>query len=522
MEQLRNDLKQAQEAAEIARQDAESLRASALIITTSESAPAEASMTSVSEQVATRVESIRNELDVRHLERVSQLEEQFKKRSEGMKNQLTKKLVEGKEQVRQALTVENEQTLETLRSTHQQELEKLQTRYQGEIDELRRNEEATFAKFKETWLKEHSTTTSETGSNLKTESHIPNSPWKPTEAEAREFVSTNATVRSILKNNITSKIKEAKDALSIELKEEHEKILAERLKEVQDKAKTTQEHAVFMEVKRNALKLSMAENRARALLPKLEVVQKAAEETPQKPVVEVWAVAKDAKPIAVAQPSQQGAAKGQTALRTSNFGQPTPLVSSSYSAQGQLQSTPQGSSQSPPQTDSAQTQNPISISSPSQHHDGLASNQPAPPSQIQTFVGDTQPAASQAPTVPGNLPTKPPQNVGNQHPGAGTGQATSRGLHQSGLPVARGGSGRGAPSRGRGQGIGRGAPQALDTNKAQGQPAVRGSPTSGTMSGGARQFVPQGSKRSRDDSQDTQQGGDETNGKRARGGGGGS
>jgi len=45
---------------------------------------------------------------------------------------------------------------------------------------------------------------------------------------------------------------------------------------------------VMMETKKSALKLNMSDNKARLATGKLEIVEKAAQETPQKPVVEVW------------------------------------------------------------------------------------------------------------------------------------------------------------------------------------------------------------------------------------------
>jgi nucleoprotein TPR len=51
-----------------------------------------------------------------------------------------------------------------------------------------------------------------------------------------------------------------------------------------------------MESKKSALKINMSENKVRIASGKLEIVQKAAEETPQKAVVEVWEEAKNYKP----------------------------------------------------------------------------------------------------------------------------------------------------------------------------------------------------------------------------------
>lgn len=454
---------------------------------------AEESSQAVAEQVKLRVEAIRAELEARHDERVNQLEETYKKRTDNMRNQLTKKLAEGKDQMRQALAAEHDQTLDALRSAHRQKLDQLEKRHQDEIAELRRNEESKFAQFKETWLKEHHIAAVPSEERAVTlENPTPTSPWKPTEAEAREFVSTNATVRSILRNNISTKVKEAKDALSVELKEEHEKLTAQRLKEIQDKADLAKEHAVYTEGKRFALKLNLADNRSKVAQAKLEVVQKAAQETPEKPIGEVWAIAKDAKP-----PAQLSAPTAQNVSRGGTFGQPTPLGPRS------IQPQPNAQPMTPGLTASTETQG--TLQQKADPEIANISNQPqasqlpiTTPAMTSTegLTPFAQPANIQT-GLQSNLPVKLQSNNAQPQPGSGSGSGsgTVRGLQQSGLPIARGGLSRGTSHpRGRGQELGRGGGQAPD--------AIKG----------------QGNKRTRDDSQDGQHGISEGNGKRIRGG----
>ena len=616
MERLREELVQVQ-------QEAENLRANASINASFANAPGEDGSKSVAEQVNEHVETIRVNLDARHNERVAQLEENFKKRSDAMKAQLTKKLAEGK----QALAAENEQALENLKSAHLEELEKLKVHHQHEIDKLRRDEDSRFETFKDKWLADHPAPVESGGVVEKPESQATRSPLNPTDEEARELCAKNAIVRGILSRNITSKVQEAKEKLAKQLKEEHEKQLNEQLAEVREKASTAQGHAVFMEGKRSALKLSMAENKAKQLQPRLDIVQKAAQETPQKPVGEVWAIAKEAKPVAPAsQTPQQDALKklnprpagtfGQPApsssnnsenlRRTSTFGQPTPSTSSqqvnspsnrqTVSQSGVFgQPTPLVSNQRPnnpltaqngPSTGTFGNPTPMNpshqvnpfmnqntsqtgnFSQPARTAPGqqanssqswgkppstpprgqappLAQQQPQNQIPISSSVppGDMeqpQETSIQAPPVAqavtsttgipppfqplsasqGNLPAKPPQGTSGQYTNQGAGSGPPRGLQQSGLPVARGSSTRGG-GRARGQGFGRGAIPTVDTSRGQGLPHGRGSPTSGQLNGGAKQFVPQGNKRPRDDAgQDGQQGGEGNIGKRIRGGGG--
>lgn len=510
VEELRYSLAQAQEAAGIARQDAERLRAPAAI-DVSEDVPAGEGSQSLDEEVKLHVEAIRVELEARHDERLNQIEETYKKRAEGMRIKLTKKLADGKDQMRQALAVEHEQALDALRSSHRQELEQLELRHHDEIAELRRNEESTFAQFKETWLREHPTAAPEGENTITAEDQTPKSPWKPTEgkpteAEAREFVSTNATVRSILRNNISSKVKEAKDTLSVELKEEHEKLLAQRLKEVQDKAEAAKDHAVYTEGKRFALKLNLADNRSKVAQAKLEVVQKAAQETPEEPVGKVWALAKDAKPPV--QAPQTIAPPAPNVSRATTFGQPTPIAPRS----SQHSSDPK--SINPEVPTSAEAQGNLQQRSNTEITESLIqlqdSQRPTPLATVTLTEGTitqpaiTQPAITQSAIAqpantqsgpPSSLPVKLQPNNAPQQPHTGTGPGTGRGLQQSGLPIARGGLSRGVPnSRGRGQGMGRGGPPTVDASRAQ------------------------GNKRVRDDSQDGQPGIDEGNSKRIRGG----
>lgn len=526
LEQLQQDLIRAQEAAEVARRDAESLKAAASINTSSNDAATHEGSTSVADQLTERVEAIRLELDARHKDRVDQVEEQLKKRSEAMKNQLTKKLIEGKDQVRHALTAEHEQVLAALKLAHEQEIEKLNARHQDELAELRRNEESRFAKFRDNLPAEQSAINNGENGIVNADTRSSGIPWEPTEAEARELVVKNSTVRSIVMNNITTKVREAREALSTQLKEEHEKLLAERLKEQQDKANINREQAVMMEGKRNVLKLSMAENKARSLQPKLEIFRKAAQETPQRPVSEVWSIAADAKPtMPVAPQSQTDAAKAQMAARTTTFGQPTPLGPSSSVTQGKTRSTPPPASVPPFSSQSASPQrpNPFAVNDLNQAQGFQRPIPSASTFESQVFASNTQPSNLQPMAPQNTLPMKPPQNSGAPHFNGNVGASAARSMQQSGLPIARGGSMRGTPNpRGRGQGMSRGAPHSLDTNRTQGQPQGRNSPTSGMLSGGARQFVPQGNKRLREDGQDGQQGSDEGNGKRVRGGYGGS
>ena len=552
MSSLRADLAQAQ-------QDAEDLRANASINAAVSVVPTESGSKPIAEQVAEHVEAVRIELESRHNERVRQNDETLEKRTNMMKAQLSKKLTDGKAQLRQSLTVEHEQALKAVKTDHEKEMRALQARHKDEIEELKRRADSELAKLRDERDNEHHATDAFNGApRVKDEGQTPRGPWQPSEDEARALIQSNEIIRSIVKKNIGSHVNKAKEELVVQLNQDHERAMNERVKEIQNKANTAREHAVLMEGKKSAVQVNVASNKARVLQYKVDIVQKAAQDTPLRPVAEVWSVAKDAKPPPVnpqhpqqpahatqPQQPQQDVSRMQYAPITSNFGQQTPIV------QNSIQQGPKNVPEQPP--GASAFGRPTSVmatasgrQSPAQQRSTTA---PGQVSGVSTFgrptpaVGGPQPTAPDgrqspaegpsqnqpqpsndesgprpaivAPQPGSNPPQRPAPDATSHHPNAGTGPGVLRGLQQSGLPVARGGPMRGnLISRGRGSAIGRGGPQALDTNRSQGQQVGRGSPTNAGLNAGAKQFIP-GNKRPRDDAQE---GGDGGNGKRIRGG----
>lgn len=473
--QLRQEVIQAQ-------QEAERLKAAA------STGGVEDGAQSLAEQVNEKAENIRTEFESRHAEKVQQLEESFKKRSDQMKAQLTLKLTQGKE----TLAAEHQKAMENLRSAHEEEVESLRVRHQHEIDELHRNEASKSATLKEASLAQNPVPTIGDATAKSESDAIPGSFHHNdlTDGQIRELVKSNATVRNIMMGNINKQLKEGKD----KIKDEHEKQLSEKLEEADKKAKSAMEHAVYMEQKRNALKLSMAENKFRALHPKMEIVRKAAQETPQKPVGEVWETAKDAKPIANAS----------------------------------------GPSTAPSAVPSAV---------PSGVHSGVPSGvPPGVPSGIPSGIPSTVPSSGPSfmplgdpSNTPSNGPTTNPSNGATNIPASNRSNGPST-VGQTSGPL-------GGPARGFPGGPSGGPPNQLLSGLLSGSVggAMAGStrmptpwpnnsrvpqrvPMAGP-SGAARQFIPQGNKRQREDgSQDGHVAGDGRGdlGKRVRGGGGGS
>ncbi|EAS36318.3 filament-forming protein [Coccidioides immitis RS] len=360
------------------------------------------------------------------------------------------------------------------------------------------------------------------------------------DAAARELVAKNETIRNIIKNNIRNAINKEKEAmgnkegqaqrdmeamkeLEKKFNEEKENILKERDQKISS--------AVELAEKRLLAKVSMTEGRARNAQAKIEVVQKAASDTPQRPVAEVWEIAKAAKPVVAQQAAPKPLPPASPAPPASAPAQsPAPTAPATPSQQKvtptqTLMPTPQQPAEHPPPTAKSTTHQP--------EQQQLQQPQPAA----------TAATADQAPTQQATgLPNRPPQAA---QPVAGAG--VLRAL-QSGLPVARGGRGRGmqggpqhgqfvsdqqmqgqqfqqqhagrgsAISRGRGMrggGQGRGGAQHIQTGnlpQGAGQASPRGG--RGGLNAQARQFIPHG-KRARDDGGDA----DANAGKRMRGGG---
>ena len=501
--------------------------------------------------IAAQIEAVRKELEHRHEERIRAAEaryaEVFQRRSENMKVQLNQKLKD-KEAVRAALVTSHNEELERLAMEHQQQIQALKTRHQDEVEELKRNEASRFEEYKKHIAQTQPTAATNGDAEPKVEASGPaiKPIWELSEAEIKDFIAKSDTAKTIIRNNIRPVVAREKENLANQLKEEHqkmlqssqeehEKALQSALEDAQAKASNAKEQAVLMEGKRFGVKMNMTENRARIATAKLDYVSKAAQETPQKPVVEVWEVAKTVKPAAppstaqaaqLQEPAAPVEAQPFTAtqaptvtpatLVTTTAPEEQPLQSSVF-AQPTLQSSiPTGPSASAlpiPFAKNSQTPltNPFAASSPPNN----AMPKANPVNHAQT------PPQSQATT---RLPNQPLQN-------SGIPRSTSFGnmsRAQSNLPMPSGTSIRGrgnqgalgqsqhAPGRG---GRGRGGfvqppptTLGLDHEGRGGSPTGRGQ----GLNAGARQFVP-GGKRGRDD-EDI--GGDGATGKRANRGGG--
>lgn len=347
-----------------------------------------------------------------------------------------------------------------------------------------------------------------------------------TDQQVRELLQKNETLRTIVRNNIRTKVVLAEEKLKEEAQKAakaHEEALAALKKTQEEETVEKVKAAVQLSDKKTAARISMLDTRLKTSLAKIDVVSKAADETPQKPVIEVWEVAKSARPPAAA----PKAPAGTSPVPVASPAQASPAAPSPAPA-------PQQAATPVPASESIIPEATVPGPEQMQPGEGHAQATTTPANPFGQGQSTSQPQQQQQPS---SLPSKPP---------SGTAPGMLRAL-QSGLPVARGGRGGrgGGPqnpfghaqpqqgeqqqiqgqtqsqrgtglARGRGGrgGQGRGANQ--NAGGAQNQNPASPVASRGGLNVQARQFTPQGNKRSREDGVDEGASG----GKRVRGGGG--
>ncbi|KAJ9400120.1 hypothetical protein DTO282F9_2890 [Paecilomyces variotii] len=406
-----------------------------------------------------------------------------------------------------------------------------------------------------------------------------------TDIQARNLVAKNETIRNIVRANIRTGIakererqeaqqaapaqsQEALAELEKKFNEEKEALKKAHEQGVEEKIKS----AVELSDKKTAVKMSMLDTRYRTAQAKIDVVQKAAVETPQKPVVEVWEVAKNAKaaPTAPAQtpkrppPSPaQGQPQAAASVAPSPAPTPTPAPTPAQAPAAEAPSQEPSAAQEPQQVAPAQAQPAATAQEavqPQEQHQAQSTQQAQPAqqqAQEQQQQAESQPqnpfGQSQQNQQPSGLPNKPPAGTGiGNHPMAG---ANALRALQSGLPIARAGRGGGrggmqpqnqqlqqqqqnpfgpqatqqqqpqqqqAQGQGqRGSGLPRGRGGRGGGQGRGGQQNVQGQGQSnrGALNAQARQFIPQGNKRAREDGAEGSVDAGANAGKRMRGGG---
>lgn len=564
LERLKQDLATAQ-------QEVETLRAAAAS-STQETAPqstdAEGVVTkSVAEQVEEQVAQLRVQLEEQHNLSKEQLEAQYNNRTNIMKQKLNQKLREDKEKFkeegRQEAMVKHSEELQNLRQEHEAAVAQLKEEHRLEVERL--TKEGQLAVERAQAKEQPATTPPEAPSQPPAE---PNGAPAPapvvnpaelafTDEQARDLVAKNVIIRGIVSRNIQNKV----GTETTKLKQEHEKVLQDKAEEAKKEKEQALAKAVNMETIKQKAKLGMAEGQTRAAKAKLDVVERAAAETPQRPVVEVWEIAKVTKPAPAmsAQTNKPAQSPMSSPFKAAAFTAPqSPGMQPPQPAQpGQLAQPDQSAQVTPnsqPPQDKMQARM-QKFAAPAQAggtfgQPSLAPNQGQPEGQAQQPVQAVPQAVNDSPAQPQSTNGAAPQNQGGQvrqvsisGPGAvrvppsvtpsGIPTGISTGIprgNASMLPrggtMIRGRGGFGQPgTQQQAQGISvqgaagqgqRGGMMGLPRGGGNGRGRGGGR---GVMNPGANQFAPgpagtQGNKR-------PHEGGDEGAGKRMRGGAGG-
>jgi nucleoprotein TPR len=339
------------------QKEVEDLRTQAEIVSSSAGTGVEEGSVPVAEQVAQQVAAIKAEFEANRQEQESKIvaEQQKARDAEEKSNNRTETMKKKLNEVLKKKITENEEALKNLKAEHESELERLKSEHGAQINQLRQQLQASAAGGVEPLSTQSAPTetsaaptTAGDAAQVKTEDFVlPD--WD--KAQTQTFIAKSPHAYEILSRNIRNKTQ----ALEAKLKEEHTKQVEElkehHAKEMEElKAKGTseletptqgvsqEEHArlleqakanVKAEVQKGAeAKLSLHKNRADKAAAEMAVVQKAATETPQRPVGEVYVEAKAAKAARPTQPPKP-AANTQAATLTSQgtpaqAGQPAP------------------------------------------------------------------------------------------------------------------------------------------------------------------------------------------------------
>jgi nucleoprotein TPR len=209
-----------------------------------------------------------------------QMESTLKTRSDKMKAALNKKLGESKEAQKAELEAQFRLKLDQERQIWLAESKSAGTPLQVSTDPVDSVEQPTGPPA----IPATSSTPSQNSALVDTNNM--------TDKAVRDFISSNTTAKSIITANIKSKLEKETQRI----KEEQAALLSEKLAEAQQKADVAKQQAVSMEGKKSILRINISENKAKIANAKLEIVETAAKDTPDRAVAEVWENAKAYKP----------------------------------------------------------------------------------------------------------------------------------------------------------------------------------------------------------------------------------
>ncbi|KAL9618967.1 MAG: hypothetical protein Q9160_006361 [Pyrenula sp. 1 TL-2023] len=515
-------------------------------------------------------------------------DEKFKAREDELKSVLNKRLAQVKAEAQAAKDAALKEVRETLTQEHQKELESVRanteqpatenaplapprpdSQSQDEIPTLSEaqarkvcqhnqvirniilnNIRGAITKEKEKWRQEKEAPSSQanTTEGAPTDPAVQAALEKKFAAErdaaVQEQINKFLAEREALVQELERKFTAEKEAL---IKEQQQK-QSEQYLTFSEESKKQIAAQVELAEKRSLAKLNMSTNRANQMKAKIDVVEKAANETPDKAVKEVWEAAKVAKPVQQ-QPGQIKAPISTTSPSQAALQPQSPAVPSPKSDIPVPQTIPP-----------AQTQAPSGIqpnaSAPSQQQQ--PSNQPTEPASTapkssQSGIGNhvaTGPGTLRAPgsTIPRGTRGggRGATHAQTQQQPTPSGTGTDQQQQTARPPSAQGGSVRGSSiprgglrGRGRGRGGGEGGAQNAQASGLRhpstgGGATAAGAQAPGGLNPNAKQFDPgpgaaaganapvaAGNKRAREDGDTVGESGDggQGAGKRPRGGG---
>lgn len=463
LEKLRQDLATAQQEAEKLKTNA--VTAATQQQTTANAQPAEGEK-SVADQVAEQVATLRSEMEQQHELVKTQMEEDRDKRIEKMRGNLQRQLRDEREKMK-------EEARQELIQQHSEELQKLKDEHEAAMSTLLEEHQAELARLKE----QGGAAVQQAHDKIKPEANAITSTdalLELPDEQVVELLRSNQRVRTIFSNNIKKSVAIETEKLSTTIAEKDEEIAT--LKESQGSATTEAEKEALQqkleaaeEDKKKAVaqaldteqkKVKVQLNMRDILQAKYSYIQKAANETPARPVGEVWPEAQKAKPVpktpaagAAGSPAPKPPVPASPAHAQAPTQAQTPTQASPQTEPGNEQAKLQAraarfgtGSASPTQTPGTQATGtfgqPSVLSQPTPATFGTF-GQPSEPNAARGSFGS--PPNPQAPsfTPGGDASTQAPRS------NSGLGPAAQRGVN-SGIP--RGGSNlpRGPAGAGRG------------------------------------------------------------------------
>lgn len=258
--------------------------------------------------------SIRGELEAEFKQKIQEYEDKYTQRVDNMKTQLNNKLKEARNVAKEALKKEHDEEIDRIRQEHESIVTQLKADHEAEMERVR-SAQSQHIKDLEAKVAEGAPTqpASNQGEASSSSTNLPSS-----DIEIKNFIQSNSTVKSIISRNIEQKVKAEREKL--------ESNLSQQMAELEQRIDKAKAEATTLAEKKSQMKLNLVEKRKNDAQAKLDFVKRAAEETPQTAVVEVWQGAQNAKPQAAQSVQVQTPAAAAAAAKPTP--QPTSLSNS--------------------------------------------------------------------------------------------------------------------------------------------------------------------------------------------------